>query len=483
MGLAQSACSYVFGQPRISYQRKRKRRQLSTVNGDDSDVDSNTSKRMRLMTTSQYIYKALFQEGKNHDITLIILGEEWKLHKIYLCQSPYFASMFSGSWKESEQNVVHIQILDPNITFDSLKVVLGSLYQDELEIESSEVVSLLAAASLLQLDAIILKCCEVMAQTVNIKTVITYYESSKSYGVCTVKEACLQWLLVNLLCYLPESPNRLREISADLMELLVTSKNLCVIQTEFSLYVLLKFWLFLKLHPEWEGTAQDGITCANKYFQAEAAESDLEFLLREVGKPYLKAFSGLRLASLIGHPQDVDMIQGDQIIPASLLLPVFRTQWYRMLQADQGYDKGPRQLNEAEFDQHSLRCGRVLCANGQQMWRWTGFHFGLDLVLTYEHSCLKLRRNHRTENEKTLSHQARRNLMFKLTIYGLDEQRMVQYTRSTGIQSTTLGKNEEICLITLDKEELPLFLSANFLVATPPIPRVSQVKEDISLNL
>lgn len=96
-----------------------------------------------------------------------------------------------------------------------------------------------------------------------------------------------------------------------------------------------------------------------------------------------------------------------------------------------------------------------------------GWAIGLDLVLTYEHSCLKLRRNHRTENEKTLSHQARRNLMFKcvllarrifffflltfffpftcrLTIYGLDEQRMVQYTRSTGIQSTTLGKNEEV---------------------------------------
>jgi hypothetical protein len=91
-----------------------------------------------------------------------------------------------------------------------LKVVLGSLYQDELEIESSEVVSLLAAASLLQLDAIILKCCEV----------ITYYESSKSYGVCTVKEACLQWLLVNLLCYLPESPNRLREIRYKCTEML-----------------------------------------------------------------------------------------------------------------------------------------------------------------------------------------------------------------------------------------------------------------------
>lgn len=47
--------------------------------------------------------------------------------------------------------------------------MLGSLYQDELVIKPADVVSLLAAATLLQLDAIVLKCCEVMAQTVNIK--------------------------------------------------------------------------------------------------------------------------------------------------------------------------------------------------------------------------------------------------------------------------------------------------------------------------
>ena len=133
--------------------------------------------------------------------------------------------------------------------------------------------------------------------------------------------------------------------SVDLMELLVTSQDLCVIQTEFSLYVLLKFWLFLLLHPSWEGSAQEGISRAHQYFHAEAgrpvakryitlfygdwyicgtlsiAESDMEFLLRDIGNPYFKAFQGLRLASLIGHPQDVDMIHGDRIIPASLLLP------------------------------------------------------------------------------------------------------------------------------------------------------------------
>lgn len=54
----------------------------------------------------------------------------------------------------------------------------------------------------------------------------------------------------------------------------------------------------------------------------------------------MKAFHGLRLASVIGHPQDVDMIEGDRIIPLALLLPIFRIQWYQMLRSDQGYDKG-----------------------------------------------------------------------------------------------------------------------------------------------
>lgn len=105
-------------------------------------------------------------------------------------------------------------------------------------------------------------------------------------------------------------------------------------------------------------------------------ESEREFLLTETGAPYEVVFRGLRLASLIGHPQDVDMIQGDRILPAATLLPVFRFQWYRMLRADQGIDKGPKNLSEMEFNKQSLRCGRVLCGSGQHMWRWTGFHFG-----------------------------------------------------------------------------------------------------------
>ena len=58
-----------------------------------------TPKKKKLHTTSQYIYENLFQAGKESDVTVVTLGRSWPLHKLYLSQSPYFASLFSGRWK------------------------------------------------------------------------------------------------------------------------------------------------------------------------------------------------------------------------------------------------------------------------------------------------------------------------------------------------------------------------------------------------
>lgn len=67
-------------------------------------------------STAQYIYQVLFKEGKNSDITVQALGEEFHLHKVYLCQSPYFASMFGGSWLETTKTYITIDVVDPLIT-------------------------------------------------------------------------------------------------------------------------------------------------------------------------------------------------------------------------------------------------------------------------------------------------------------------------------------------------------------------------------
>lgn len=50
--------------------------------------------RKKMKSTSNYIYNALFVNGENSDICVRALNREWHLHKLYLCQSPYFESMF-----------------------------------------------------------------------------------------------------------------------------------------------------------------------------------------------------------------------------------------------------------------------------------------------------------------------------------------------------------------------------------------------------
>lgn len=119
------------------------------------------------MTTTQYIYQALFKEHRNYDISVMAIGKVWRLHKVYLCQSPYFASMFNGSWRESDSNFVNIEIVDPKVNLEALDTVFGALYLDEVTIDPKSVISVLATATLFQMDGLIDRCAEVMTETVN----------------------------------------------------------------------------------------------------------------------------------------------------------------------------------------------------------------------------------------------------------------------------------------------------------------------------
>ncbi|CAL4145490.1 unnamed protein product, partial [Meganyctiphanes norvegica] len=100
---------------------KRKVEEVEREDGDEIDFNSllHTPKRRRINSTSKYIYQTLFEEGKGSDVTVVALGTEWHLHKVYLCQSPYFSSMFSENWIEANKERINIEILDENITIDA----------------------------------------------------------------------------------------------------------------------------------------------------------------------------------------------------------------------------------------------------------------------------------------------------------------------------------------------------------------------------
>ena len=95
--------------------------------------------------------------------------------------------------------------------------------------------------SFLQLDGLMDQCVIIMEETINVRTVSRYYESATLYGATRIEKVCLGWLKVNLLSHLPEHPEHLRDISISLMSALINSPDLFVMQTEFSVYVLLRY--------------------------------------------------------------------------------------------------------------------------------------------------------------------------------------------------------------------------------------------------
>lgn len=72
-----------------------------------------------------------------------------------------------------------------------------------------------------------------------------------------------------------------------------------------------------------------------------------------------------------------------------------------------------RSIDDEVFDTNCVRCGRVLNEPGYHKWRWTGFHFGLDLILIADGRVFSIRRLHRNEHERLLSLQNKLRILVR----------------------------------------------------------------------
>nr|XP_033805091.1 germ cell-less protein-like 1 [Geotrypetes seraphini] len=484
----------------------RKRRRNSDCQCD-SDTDEeqekllNTPRRKKLKSTSRYIYQTLFLNGENSDIKICALGQEWSLHKIYLCQSGYFSSMFSGSWKESSMSIIELEIPDNNIDPEALQVAFGSLYRDDVLIKPSRVISILAAACMLQLDGLIQQCGETMKETISVKTVCCYHTAAGTYGLDSVKKKCLAWLLNNLMTH--QSVDLFKELSIKMMKQLISSPDLFVMQVEMDVYTALKKWMFLQLVPSWIGSLKQLLTEADSWlskrrreFQLSQArsiqmDSNKEEQLREatppttlsaceekkvafldsaLGSPFVAVFRHLRLQYIVSDLASARIIERDAVIPSEWLSSVYKQQWFTMLRAEQDNDTGPQEINKEEFEGNSMRCGRKLTKDGDYCWRWTGFNFGFDLLVTYTNRYIIFKRN--TLNQPcsgSVSLQPRRNIAFRLRLASFDSNGKVICSRTSGYQILSLEKDQEQVVMNLDSrlQVFPLYICCNFLCTSP----------------
>ncbi|XP_046759396.1 germ cell-less protein-like 1 isoform X1 [Gallus gallus] len=502
---------------------KRKRGGGEGPGDSESDSDSEREERLhsaprrkKLKSTSMYIYQTLFLNGENSDIKICALGEEWNLHKVYLRQtsvgdsisqcahpllgrkvlaeqrislrwdgnlspssfkcltlslkSGYFSSMFSGSWKESCMDTIELEIPDQNIDIEALQVAFGSLYRDDVLIKPGRVVALLAAACMLQLDGLILQCGETMKETINAKTVCSYYNSAGTYGLDSVKKRCLEWLLNNLMTH--QSVELFKELSINLMKQLISSSNLFVMQVEMDLYTALKKWMFLQLVPSWNGPLKQLLAQADAWFaeRRRELEGDAAFLDMEQGAAFRPVFAHLRLQYIISDLASARIVERDALIPPEWLSSVYKQQWFAMLRVEQDNDTGPQEINKEELEGSSMRCGRKLAQDGDYCWRWTGFNFGFDLLITYTNRYIIFKRN--TLNQPcsgSVSLQPRRSIAFRLRLASFDSSGKIICSRTTGYQILSLEKDQEQVVMNLDSRLLvfPLYICCNFLYTSP----------------
>ncbi|XP_007910243.2 germ cell-less protein-like 1 [Callorhinchus milii] len=449
--------------------RKRKREQECECSESEAE-ELSVPRRKKLKSTSKYIYQTLFLAGENSDITICALGQEWNLHKIYLCQSGYFSSMFSGSWKESNMNYIELEIPDQNIDTEALQVAFGSLYRDDVLIQPSRVVTILAAACMLQLDGLILQCGETMKETISSKTVCGFYTAAGTYGLDSVKQKCLEWLLNNLMTH--QSVELLKELSIGLMEKLISSPDLFVMQVEMDVYTALKKWMFLQLVPSWNGSLKQLLTDADAWFTKcrKDTYSCGSFLDTEQGQPYATVFKHIRLQYVINDLTSAKIIERDRIICSDWLCSVYKQQWFAMLRTEQDNDLGPKEINKEDFEMHSMRCGRKLGKDGDYCWRWTGFSFGFDLLVTYTNRFIIFKRNTLSQPcNGAVSLLPHRNIAYRLRLASFDSNGKVVCSRTAGYQVLSLEKDQEQIVLNLDSRLLifPLYICCNFLYTSP----------------
>ena len=450
---------------------KRTLEELEDDEDDNPDADGDferlmrTPKRRRMLSTMAYVYETMFKGGEGSDVTLHALGRKWRLHRLYLSQSPYFKSMFSSNWRESREDEVTIEIVDPNITLSGLETALGSLYSDEVQLPPGEVVAVVAAAALFQLDGLLTQCAEVMRGCVTPQTVIGFLEAAVAYSLQPVQQCCRRWLQLNLMPHVSEQPAVLRQLPAAELAALAGSPALLVHQTEFSLYVLLKTWLFLRLSPAWRGGGPAAVTEAHRFFQRRGDEAAL--LESSEAAPLAAPFRCLRLQHLVLHPLDMGVLASDNIVPASWTRDLYRQHWLTLLRFDQGVLEAgwSRDVTEAQFDACALRCGRTLDGH-KCTWRWTGFYFGFDLVMVHSRRQISLRRNARQELPLLVSQAERRDVVYRVRVVGLDERRAVRHEQATEMTAVQLSRGQQVHVLTVPPEvAYPLLLSVSVMVA------------------
>lgn len=129
--------------------------------------------------------------------------------------------------------------------------------------------------------------------------------------------SCFSWLERNML--LCRTSALVKDLSENLLKMLLASSNFVVMQVEMDIYNFLKVWLYLQIHQECENTLKELVTKTQKYFQQQKEKNSTAFLETDLGLPFTDVFKSLRLQNMISDSKCIKLLQKDAIIPRGRL--------------------------------------------------------------------------------------------------------------------------------------------------------------------
>lgn len=157
------------------------------------------------LSLGEFLYQKGFLAGINSDVTIMCFGQEYRLHKLILSRSSFFASLVSATWAdnsdESSKSRKHeIDFRnDENVTRPSFELALARLYGHEDHAkEKAHITGLLAVASFLDMPDIVEYCVQEIVKSVGSNNIaaLLNFSTRYEYGEAsrTIMDSCKTYL-------------------------------------------------------------------------------------------------------------------------------------------------------------------------------------------------------------------------------------------------------------------------------------------------
>ncbi|RDD43520.1 BTB/POZ domain-containing protein 16 [Trichoplax sp. H2] len=235
---------------------------------------------------------------------------------------------------------------DPNIDKEAFAIAICNLYRDDMIVDETHVIGVLAAAHQLQFSKLENKCAQVMLKSIELSNVAQYHQMATKCKQSTVAVACERWLEINLMPLMSKRIN-LRQLSLDLLHKIIQSPRFFT-YNEYDVFKLVCVWIYLRenssemLMPTYATVVQ--------YF--ESIPKNICFLLGAEGKKYTSIFQIIRYNGII-DVRHLDEIEKMNIFPQSHFYSLLH-QHYHSLQ------NGGDMLLDPRIELNGIRIGFIL---------------------------------------------------------------------------------------------------------------------------